>query len=235
MNRALFICIVFVILPQFISGNFVKKAFIGECLYSKEEYLNELAKLNPEDSSSVYNSAYGSESIYCLYSNLNYLVMGYEYFVSVSALEKIKSENESTKELAYKILPKFLKSNDESIKRDAAFALAYYGWENSYNYILSSDGGTQEKAILYAILGKKSCIGWIIEQYKKIDKTYSKNPIFSYPDKMTYLNCLYHLASPESLKFVNEIISNPKPLKIKSRAELVRNRIFELYPETKGN
>lgn len=109
-----------------------------------------------------------------------------------------------------------------------AEALAYYRWENSYDYLTDCDNDRPgRKAIVYAILGDKRAIPWIIEQYKKLDNKYRKNPIQSHSQKMTFLNALYHLASAESLPFIEEVIANPKPKEIKARAIKVKERILE--------
>lgn len=42
---------------------------------------------------------------------------------------------------------------------------------------------------------------------------------------MTYLNALYHLADPESLPFIEDVIEHPKPEKIRERAIKVKERI----------
>ena len=88
-----------------------------------------------------------------------------------------------------------------------------------------------EKAIIFAVLGNKKAVTWIISQYKLIDRKFRSRPTFNYPQKMTYLNALYHLATPEALPFLEKIIENPKPEKIKSRAERARDRIVELFPQ----
>ena len=91
--------------------------------------------------------------------------------------------------------------------------------------------GSTDKAILFAILGNGEAIPWITQQYRPVDRLYRSRPIFSYPQKMTYLNALYHLPSLKALPFVNEVIENPQPARIRPRAEKVRARILELPPE----
>jgi hypothetical protein len=217
------------------------RSFAGECLGCKEDYLKAISKADPK--SEHPGIRYEME---CLYHQVVYLKMGYEYFASPTAIKKIQKENEPTKDLAYEVLPKFLESPSPHIRRSAIEALAYYGWPESFEYLMKlehkSKGGDYRetisfschKAIPFAILGDKRAIPWIIGEFKKVDKMYRSRPMFSYPSKMTYLNALYHLASPEILPFINEVIKNPKPKKIKSRAKKVRSRIYELFPEAKN-
>jgi hypothetical protein len=53
-------------------------------------------------------------------------------------------------------------------------------------------------------------------------------------EKMIYLNALYHLASAESLPFVEDVIKNPKPEKIKARAIKVKERILLMEKNKKS-
>jgi hypothetical protein len=202
----------------------VSRSFAGECLDCKEDYLKAISKVDPKSD----RPEVGYE-IHCLYHWVTYLEMGYEYFASPTAIRKIQKENESTKDLAYKVLPKFLESPSPHIRCNASKALAYYGWPRSYEYLMRCKG-TTDKAILFGILGDRRAIPWVIEQFKRVDKRY-RNPMSGYSYKMIYLNALYHLASPEILPFINETIKDPRPEKIKPRAEKVRDRIYELFPE----
>jgi hypothetical protein len=156
--------------------------------------------------------------------------MGYEYFASPTAITKIYKVNKPTQASAYDILPALLQHEDQDIRCSAARNLAFYAWPDSFEYLLACEesDAPHKTAILFAILGDKRAIPWIIQQYKLIEKKYTTKPIFSYPEKMTYLNALYHLADPKSLPFIESVINNPKPEKIKARAMKVKQRIQEL-------
>lgn len=201
----------------FFSGKPPQKFICGDCIESSEVYLKRIA--------STGQPGYDVE---CLYAGVNYISMGYEYFASPGAIKKIKDENESTKALAYEVLPQFLHSSNKKDRCSVAKALAWYGWPESYDYLIACKC---DDPILFAILGNKKAIPGIIKKYKAIEKKYISKSQFGYPEKMDCLNALYHLASLESLTFINSVITNPKPEKIKTRAIKVRDRIKELYPD----
>lgn len=191
----------------------------GECLDSPENYLTQLvnADINEEQG-----------DIFCLYSDVVYFEMGYEHFASPTVINKIRNETESSKKQAVEVLPKFLKSTSSKNRCFAAEALAYYRWAPSYEYLADCDEDRPgRKAIVYAILGDKRAVPWVIQQYEKLDKKYQKKPKQSYSQKMDLLNSLYHLASSESLPFVEDVIANPKPKEVKARAIKVKKRILE--------
>lgn len=196
-----------------VSGN------AGECLDSPENYLQELSNVNIHEE---------QISIFCLYHCVVYFEMGYQHFASSAVIDKIIKETGSSRKQAFEVLPKFLRSKSSTNRCFAAEALAYYRWENSYEYLTDCDNDRPgRKAIIYAILGDKRAIPWIIEQYKILDKKYRKNPIQSYSQKMTFLNSLYHLASSEAMPFIDDVIANPRPKEIKERAQKVKERILK--------
>ncbi|MFA5143608.1 MAG: hypothetical protein WC522_05520 [Candidatus Omnitrophota bacterium] len=202
-------------------------SFAGECTEPRELYLGKLAATDIDKDC--------SEDISCLSSRANYFVLGYEYFASPAAIGKIDKENEASRKMVWAVLPKFLKSRLEINRRAAAETLAYYRWPGAYEYLAGcAISQPERRAVLYAILGDKRAVPWIIEQYRKIDSAYRKNPGQSYPMKMTFLNALYHLASPESLSFVEEIIGSPRPEKIKPRAIKVKQKIEEKLGKTEA-
>jgi len=204
-------------------------SFAGECIECREHYASVIAQADPSSDDPGVRHA-----IYCLFHFVRYLDMGYEYFASPTAIPRIQKENESTKDLIWQTLPPFLDS--PYYRGNAAKALAYYRWPDSFRYLMECEvceTALTCKAILFAILGDKRAIPWIIEQFQKVDRKYRSRPRFSYNTKMTYLNALYHLASPEILPFISRVIENPRPEKIRPRAEKVRDRIYELFPEAK--
>jgi hypothetical protein len=196
-------------------------SFAGECTEGSEFYFKTLAAADIDKDQ--------SNLILCLCNKVNYYILGYEYFASPTALDKINKENEPIRKMVWGTLPKFLKSKSEINRCAATQALAYYKWPGSYEYLTVCENiDPERKAISYAVLGDKRAIPWVIGQYKNIDSLYKKNPQQSYPQKMTYLNALYHLASPESLPFIEEIINNPASKEIKERATKVKKRILEI-------
>ncbi len=209
-------------------GMSAEPAVGGECLGAQEEYLNEIKQritsVSEKDKEIIrYNLS-------CLRGEVGYLAMGYEYFASPTAIARIRKANKKTKSLAYEILPGLLRHKDRDIRCSAARSLAFYAWSESFDSMTECDENyaPRTKAILFAILGDKRAVPWIIRQYKIVEKKYRTKPIFSYPDKMTYLNALYHLADPVSLPFIESVIKNPKPEKIRMRAVKVRQRIQKL-------
>ncbi len=200
-------------------------ALAGECLDSPREYLERLERRIPAEGEDGRGTILFN--LYCLRSKVDYLAMGYEYFASPTAIDKIHGENRETRPAAYRILPPLLRSKDPEIRCSAARTLAFYGWPESYPSLRACEDGDLAKtdAILHAILGDKRAIPWIIERYRAVEKKYRTKPMFSYPEKMTYLNALYHLADPESLPFIEGVIEHPKPEKIRERAIKVKERI----------
>lgn len=206
-------------------------SFAGACLCSTEEYLDMLTTAEVNDTSMMSNETL--EALYCIYHWTDYLVMGYEYFATPGALDKVEKMTQFYEERVYKLVPKFLESEVQLIREHAACALVYYKWPESFKFLIKCERTSiSKKCVLFAILGDKRAIPIIIEHYWKLEKKYKTKPQFSYPDKMNCLNALYHLASPEILPFTDSVIENPKPPEILKRAEKVKKRILELYPDT---
>lgn len=204
--------------------------FAGACMCSTEEYLGMLTTAEVNDTSSMHNETL--EALYCIHHWTDYLVMGYEYFATPGALDKVEKMTQPYREKVYQLVPKYLESEVQQIREQAAGALAYYKWPNCFECLMKCERTSiSKKCVLFAILGDKRAIPIVIKYYWELERKYKTKPQFSYPDKMNCLNALYHLASPEILPFVDSIIENPKPLKIKKRAEKVKNRILELYPD----
>lgn len=191
---------------------------------SPADVLAELATITPQSEAKARN-----RRLKCLWSHVLYLDMGYEHFASPTAVVRIHKRTEPRKSRVYEILPRFLEFPDT--RQDAAMVLGFYSWPKSYDHLVQVEDLATEKAIVFAVLGNKKAVPWLIQQYRRIDRKFRSRPIFSYPQKMTYLNALYHLATPEALPFLDEVIENPKPEKIKPRAERVRERIVELFQQ----
>lgn len=207
-------------------------AWAGDCLETPEEYVEVFRKMAASPSQAA--KARIIESLWCLMDWVSYLEMGYEYFASPTAIASIAKKNQGTKALVYKYVPQLLKHQDEFVRCRAAYTLAYYRWPGSYEYLMRCDNDPKAeevkyysttKAILLAILGDRRATPWIIRQYRIVDQKYRSRPIFSYREKMTYLNALYHLADPAALPFIEEVIKNPRPSKIAKRAKKVKARI----------
>ena len=206
----------------------------GACMRSTSEYLDILAKADVRDTS-TYNEV--QTALYCLYHWTDYLVMGYEYFASPGALDKVEKMTQPYRDRVYEIVPKYLESDKPFIREFTVCALAYYKWPNCFEYLSKGKrtSMSSKKCVLFAVLGDKRAIPKIINYYWELEQKYKTKPQFSYPDKMNCLNALYHLASPEILPFIDSIIENPKPLKIKTRVEKVKKRILELHPAVFNN
>lgn len=171
------------------------------------------------------------EALYCIHHWTDYLVMGYEYFATPGALDRIEKMTQPYRDRVYQLVPKFLESEVQQTREHATGALAYYKWSDSFEYLMKCERTSiSKKCILFAVLGDKRAIPIIIQYYWELERTYKTKPKFSYPDKMNCLNALYHLASPEILPFADSVIENPKPPEILIRAEKVKKRILELYP-----
>ena len=207
------------------------KIFAGACMEKTDTYLDILTTADMNDTDLYTNRAY--EALHCLHHWACYLAMGYEYFATPNALEKVERMTKPHRERIFDIVPRFLDSEIPQIRRLAATALAYYRWSKSFEYLVEqTDNSTSEKCVLFAILGDKRAIPLVIEMYRKVDKKYHSRPQFGYPEKMNCLNALFHLASPTILPFIDSVIENPTPSDIKERAEKVRQRILELYPNS---
>ena len=206
----------------------------GECLEPKNDTLERLRGLDPSSEADRYQ--YYSNTG-CLYSGLFEWMTSYKAFATPKAISLIRKENESTTERVYHILPPLLQSPFPEVRCEAARALAYYGWKESYEYLISCDRDYQRTAILLAILGDERGKEWIIDKYKKLfgDPQTGKDGPESQEvvGKWVLLNALYHFASPDVLPFINGVIaSSKKNYDVRSRALVVRKRIYELYPET---
>ena len=143
-------------------------SFAGACLCSTEEYLDVLTTAEVNDTSSMSNETL--EALYCMYHWTDYLVMGYEYFATPGALDKVEKMTQSYKERVYKIVPKFLESEVQLIREHAACALTYYKWPESFEFLMKCERiSISKKCVLFAILGDKRAIPIIIEHYWKLE------------------------------------------------------------------
>ena len=207
------------------------KIFAGACMEKNDTYLDILTTADINDTNLYTNRAY--TALRCLYHWVNYLVMGYEYFATPKALKRVERMTRPYRERVYGIVPRFLDSEIPLMRRYAINALAYYRWSKSFEYLAqNADNSLSERCVLFAILGDKRAIPLVMEMYREVDKKYRSHPQFSYPEKMNCLNALFHLASPNILPFIDSVIGNPRPSDVKERAEKVRQRILELYPNS---
>lgn len=211
--------------------------FAGECIKPKKFYISIISNCyySGKDYIYIYMSdgiTSGQVNLSSAISSLSHRIvdygMGYEYFATTNAIKKIEKETSLYKKKVFKYLSRYTESTNKYIRRRAIMTLSYYGWPKSYKYLHDLDIRPVYKAVLFGILREKRAINFIIEEYKKIDRKYKKRPMFSYPQKMNYLNALYHIASINSLKFINKIIKNPRPEKIKKRAITVKQRILDV-------
>ena len=203
------------------------KSWAGDCMDgTRETYLRTLERLDVNDE---INSV---RALDCLIKPVAYYIMGFEYFARATVLPEIQRETKATKSLAGDVIPKFLTSKAAMTRCLAAGTLAFYGIPEAYDS-LQECSDVSERATFYAILGDQKAIPWIISQYRDADGRYRSNPSASFQLKMVLLNALYHLASPETLPFLNEIIESPRPKTVLPRALKVKSRIEKLFPPKK--
>ena len=221
------------ILSCFIS---VSLACAGECVEDADVYLKELQAITDVNSRSATDRNAIVSRLFCLYNDARF-TMASQYpktFGSQSALEEIKTANQRNRELCFRVIPRFLTSSSPEIRCAATRVLAYYGWPQAFELLLRcEDSRPDMKATLFAIVGDRRAVPWIIEQYKRSDARYRDRPAFILHCKMAYLNALYHLASPVQLPFIQSVIRAPQPAEVRHRAEEVRDHIRQLYPERK--
>ncbi len=167
----------------------------------------------------------------CLYAPAAHYVDEYDSFASEESLERIRDETRQDRLKVIKVLVPLSRSDDWLLAQEAAAALAYYGYPPSQELLsIYPDGPI--KAIFYSILGYERSHRWGIDQFCRLDRQ-STPDSSAMVSKMTYLNLLYHLASPASLPFINSLIESSQPEMIRARAELIRQRIMSLHPEIK--
>ncbi len=206
--------------------------FAGECLESQEEYLQRLVGVDPKSGTGVTP---------CIYSRVFDIMTSYTGLATPTAIQNLTKYNESTRDLAFQLLPPFLESPSEKVRCNTAIALAFYGWPDSYDYVLPCEfySDVERMATVFAILGDKRAVPWIInkyrEQYFKKPAVISDTKVENNFGQWVLINALYRFASPEILPFINEVIrTNSKNYDVKARAINVRKRIYELYPESKN-
>lgn len=171
------------------------------------------------------------ELLKCLYAPAAAYVKEYESFASGKSLEKIWNETHQNRLKVIKLLVPLTRSDDWLLAQEAAAALAYYGYPPSQELLANYPDGPI-KAILYSILGYERSYRWGIDRFIRVERQ-SKPDSLALAAKMTYLNLLYHLARPESIPFLNNLIDSSQPQMIKARALLTKQRIMGLHPELK--
>jgi hypothetical protein len=171
------------------------------------------------------------ELLKCLYAPAARYVKEYDSFASEESLEKIRNETHQNRLKVIKLLIPLTRSDDWFLAQEAAAALAYYGYPPSQELLANYPDGPV-KAILYSILGYERSYRWGIDRFIRVERQ-SKSDSPALAAKMTYLNLLYHLATPESIPFLNNLIASSQPQMIKARALLIKQRIIALHPEVK--
>lgn len=172
-----------------------------------------------------------AELLKCLYAPAAHYVKEYDSFASEKSLEKIRNETLQDRLKVIKLLVPLTRSDDWLLAQEAAAALAYYGYPPSQELLANYPDGPI-KAILYSILGYERSYRWSIDQFIRAERK-SKPDSLALAEKMTYLNLLYHLARPESIPFLNNLVDSSQPQIIKARALLIKQRIIALHPEVK--
>ena len=184
----------------------------------------------------VDSSGYSLEyAIACTYvgalMNLQY---NPEFLTSDEELNKIYERNEKIKEEIYAIIPQYLISPIPEVRCNAAQALAFYRWPDSFSYLMACERNVTDLSLL-VILGDQRAIPLIIEKYKNIrmTKATSSMPTKSLiEDAARCVEALYHFASPEILPFINSVINSSAEEPIQVMARKVCGRIHDLYPNT---
>jgi hypothetical protein len=222
---------VVLILTSLISAS---PAYTGECIEDADVYLKELQRVSNVSPGSASDRNSIVSRLFCLYNDAGFTKASQypETFATQSVMQEIKTGNQKHRELCFKVVPRFLKSPSVEVRCAATKVLAYYGWPKSFDLLMRCDDTRPDmKATLFAILGDRRAVPWIIAQYKHTDARYSDRPGFVLHCKLAYLNALYHLAAAAQLPFVESIILNPKPEGVRKRAEEVRDHIRELNPQ----
>ncbi len=171
------------------------------------------------------------ELLKCLYAPAATYVKEYDSFASEKSLEKIWNETHQNRLKVIRLLVPLTRSDDWLLAQEAAAALAYYAYPPSQELLANYPDGPI-KAILYSILGYERSYRWGVDRFIRVERQ-SKPDSSALAAKMTYLNLLYHLASPESIPFLNNLIDSSQPQMIKARALLIKQRIIALHPEVK--
>lgn len=216
----------------FVSLLFASRLHSSDCIENlTEEWLEEISRADEKT-----DKGHLSYSIYCLYvRDLMNLQYHQDYMTSAEKLSQIYEENEPLKERVFELVLPFLDSPDHDIRCEAARALAYYRWPDSFMHLIKCDSVDAELA-LFIVLGDKRAVPWIIKRYNKYEITNGIRPPvtghYSYERKQCIM-ALYHFASPEILPFIDEIIENSSDELLTEIADKVRDRIFELFPETR--
>ena len=90
--------------------------------------------------------------------------MGYDYFATPGALNKIEKMTQPYRKRVFQLVPKFLESEVQQTREHAAGALAYYKWSASFEYLMKCEWTSiSKKCVLFAILGDKKAIPKMIE------------------------------------------------------------------------
>lgn len=214
---------------------FISNANAGMCLMDTDEFLSEIKKLanSKKINSDRENLLY---SLLCLYFEVEYLDMDYGKPLPI---ESLRSHSDEIKEKVREIVSPLMRHDSEEVKCSASAALAYYGWKESYDTLMScnkimpalqgySAGKERQvrmKAIVLSIQGDERAIPWIIEQFKSVNKRYKKKYQFGSPAKLTFLNSLEAMGSKSIIPFLEGVVKNDRSAEVRARAQSILNKI----------
>lgn len=170
-----------------------------------------------------------SRLLACLSEPAREFVRDYDSFASEEVLDEIERKTAENRLRVIKVAVPLSASKDWLVSQEAAAALAYYGYTPAGQMLDEYPDGPL-KAVLYAIVGYDRSYRWAVDQFRKIERS-SKPDSSLKKARMAYLNLMFHLAEPQSLPFLNEVISSGNDGELKARADLAKNRILELHPE----
>lgn len=123
-----------------ILSNFTGAAFacVGECIEGSDVYLKELQAISDVSPSSESARNNIVSRLFCLYNDSRFTMASQypETFASPSVMEEIKNENQKTRELCFKVIPRFLKSSFSGVRCAAIRVLAYYRWPHIFELLM---------------------------------------------------------------------------------------------------
>jgi hypothetical protein len=210
----------------FIFGScFQRGAAADDCTESVAYYLDLISNYPSQPDSSGLIS-----SIRCLWRPALKYVEDFEEFASDSVLTKIEKETRKDRLEVYKTLFPLINSRYDIIKGEAAAALAYYHYHPAAER-LSYFPNDRMKVVLYSILEFKNGMEWAINYYDRISVAGNLDSDSTYIDKISVLNLVYHLCDPKSLIFLDRVINDEKDGRVRSKAEKIKERLIDKFPE----
>lgn len=201
-------------------------AFARECGDDIPRLLDRIEEIKPAS-----DGAELVKLLKCLSEPAETWVRDYDAFASEQAMKRIEQETDTYRLRVYKILVPLSSSEDWLVANEAAAVLAYHGYTPAGQMLESYPDGPL-KAVVYAVVGYKNSYRWAIDRLLVMDRV-SNPEDDSIEARMAYLGLLFHLAEPQSLPFLNGLISSDRDPRVRARVELIKQRILELNPQLK--